>query len=278
MASKLEEQPDFATESNSDLEPVVINGRYMDQLPQDLYIPPQALRVFLENFEGPLDLLLYLIKRQNFDILSIPIAHITHQYMQYIELMQELEIELAGEYLLMAAMLAQIKSRMLLPKLPHQEAEEDDPRAELIRQLQEYEQFKQAADYIEQLPRQERDFIPAQVELAEDWPTYQKPWPNVELQQLQQAMNCVLTEQQRQEDYHIRQSSLSVRERMTKILQSLQAQSGFIALTACFTKAEGRHGLVVSFIAVLELLRHSAIDIVQSEIDQIFYLRMHHYE
>lgn len=278
MASNPEQQPDFFDESNPDLGPVMINGRYMDQLPQDLYIPPQALRVFLENFEGPLDLLLYLIKQQNFDILSIPIMHITRQYMQYIELMQELEIELASEYLLMAAMLAQIKSRMLLPVPSYQEEEDDDPRAELIRQLQAYEQFKQAADYIEQLPRQERDFIPAQVVLAKDWPSNQKPWPSVELQQLQQAMNRVLTEQERHKDYQVRQSSLSVRERMSKILQYLQAHSGFIALTACFTKGEGRQGLVVSFVAVLELLRHSAIDIVQSETDSMFYLRMHHHE
>lgn len=259
-------------------ETVVVNGNQLEAYPQDLYIPPYALKVFLNNFEGPLDLLLYLIKKQNFDILTVPIAHITHQYMQYINLMQDLEIELAGEYLLMAAMLAQIKSRMLLPKPSWQddELEEQDPRAQLMRQLQEYEQFKQAADYLDNLPQQERDFMPVQVDVADDWPELDKPWPQVELQQLQQVMNKMLTEKQWQSDYQIQHNTLSVRERMSSILSYLQKQNNFLPLTACFEIHEGRHGLVVSFIAILELLRHHAIDIVTSGCHGHFYLRMSH--
>lgn len=272
-------QVDYCETSAETKGEVIINGQLVEEYPQDLYIPPQALKIFLENFAGPLDLLLYLIKKQNFDILTIPIAHITDQYMQYINMMQELEIELAGEYLLMAAMLAEIKSRMLLPKPAQQDEDEaEDPRAELIRQLQEYEQFKQAADYLEALPQQERDFVPVQTALGEQWPCYQKPWPQVELKQLQQAMSRVLTEEKRQQHYQVRQSSLSVRERMTTILQDLQQYSGFMPLTACFTSQEGRHGLVVAFVAVLELLKHSAIDIVQSDKDHLCYLRKNEYE
>lgn len=278
MATTEQGQAEFKDVTLGHQETVVVNGDLLQDYPQDLYIPPYALKVFLDNFEGPLDLLLYLIKKQNFDILTVPIAHITHQYMQYINLMQDLEIELAGEYLLMAAMLAQIKSRMLLPKPSWQdsEQEEDDPRAQLIRQLQAYEQFKQAADYIDNLPQQGRDFVPVQVDLANDWPQLEKPWPVVELQQLQQAMSSILTEKNLQSDYQIQHNTLSVRERMSSILSQLQNQQGFIPLTSCFDFHEGRHGVVVAFIAILELLRHHAIDIVASDCHSHFYLYMHH--
>ena len=199
----------------------VVEGEPMTELPRDLYIPPDALQVFLEAFEGPLDLLLYLIRKQNLDILDIPIAEITRQYMQYIEVMADLQLELAGEYLLMAAMLAEIKSRMLLPRPPSVDGqEEDDPRAELVRRLQEYERFKKAAEDIDRLARLERDTLPASVELLER--KVVKVLPQVSLQEMLVAFKDVLTRAEMFSHHHVARERLSVRQRMSDILSSLR--------------------------------------------------------
>lgn len=239
----------------------LVQGEPLTVVPKDLYIPPDALEVILEAFEGPLDLLLYLIKRQNLDILDIPIAHITRQYMTYIEMMQVLKLELAAEYLVMAAMLAEIKSRMLLPR-PEEGLEEDDPRAELIRRLQEYERFKQAAEAIDELPRMERNLYQANAEppLIE----HKKVLPDLTLQELLYAFKDVLRRAEMFSHHHIQREPLSVRERMSIILSSLKPDA-FVAFTDLFKVEEGRMGVVVTFLAVLELIKESVIDIVQSE-------------
>lgn len=240
----------------------VVRGEPQFQLPKDLYIPPDALEVFLEAFEGPLDLLLYLIRKQNLDILEIPIARITEQYMRYIALMQELRLELAAEYLVMAAMLAEIKSRMLLPR--HESAEEDeiDPRAELIRRLQEYERFKLAAEALDALPRSGRDTFGAEV--AAPPRASLAPLPEVELDALLQALQDVLRRADLFTSHHVTRESLSLRERMTQVLERLSAEH-FTAFSAFFDVSEGRAGVVVSFMAVLELLKQGLIQIVQAE-------------
>ncbi|HEX5055574.1 MAG TPA: ScpA family protein [Gammaproteobacteria bacterium] len=239
----------------------LVQGEPMTVVPKDLYIPPDALEVILEAFEGPLDLLLYLIKRQNLDILDIPIAHITRQYMDYIDMMQTLKLELAAEYLVMAAMLAEIKSRMLLPR-PQEGSEEDDPRAELIRRLQEYERFKQAAEAIDELPRMERNLFQANAEppMIEQ----RQVLPDLTLQELLYAFRDVLRRAEMFSHHHIQREPLSVRERMSIILSSLKPDA-FIAFTDMFKVEEGRMGVVVTFLAVLELIKESVIDIVQSE-------------
>ena len=233
-------------------------------LPDDLYIPPDALEVFLEAFEGPLDLLLYLIKRQNLDILDIRVADITQQYMQYIDLMTELQFELAAEYLVMAAMLAEIKSRMLLPRQTLGEAEEDDPRAELIRRLQEYEQFKTAALNLDELPRSNRDFWVANADAPVS--TRPKPLPDVALQELLVALGGVLRRTDQNASHQINLEPLSTRARMSHILARIQARGDqyqpFIEL---FSIEEGRAGVVVTFIAMLELIKESLIELVQTE-------------
>jgi len=241
----------------------VVNGERMTQLPRDLYIPPQALEIFLEAFEGPLDLLLYLIRRQNVDILNIPIAEITRQYTQYIELMQELQLELAGEYLVMAATLAEIKSRMLLPRPPGQgDNSEEDPRAELVRRLQEYERFKRAAADIDALPRLERDVWQASAELLERPP--QRSLPQVTLQEMLLAFKEVAVRATMFAHLHVRREPLSVRERMSNILAALE-QGSFLEFAHLFTPEEGRAGVTVSFIAILELMREGLIEIMQTE-------------
>jgi segregation and condensation protein A len=241
----------------------VVNGERMTQLPRDLYIPPQALEIFLEAFEGPLDLLLYLIRRQNVDILDIPIAEITRQYTQYIELMQELQLELAGEYLVMAATLAEIKSRMLLPRPPGQgEDAEQDPRAELVRRLQEYERFKRAAADIDLLPRLERDVWQASAELL-DRPVA-RSLPQVTLQEMLLAFKEVAVRAAMFAHHHVRREPLSVRERMSNILAALE-QGSFLEFGRLFTPEEGRAGVTVSFIAILELMREGLIEIMQTE-------------
>lgn len=239
-----------------------INGEVLQNLPQDLYIPPDALEVFLETFEGPLDLLLYLIKRQNLDILNIPIAEITRQYMEYVEVMRELHIELAGEYLLMAAMLAEIKSRMLLPRPVDADAEEQDPRAELVRRLQEYERFKQAAIALDALPRAERDIF--QVDPDTENLKFVKPLPQVQLRELLLALRDVFERVKLTAHHHIKPEVLSIRERMTIILNKIKTDS-FTVFGELFNAEEGRMGVVVTFIAILELLRQSMIEMVQSE-------------
>jgi segregation and condensation protein A len=239
----------------------VVEGEPLTELPRDLYIPPQALEVFLEAFEGPLDLLLYLIRRQNLDILDIPIAEITRQYMEYIELMQELELELAGEYLLMAAMLAEIKSRMLLPRA-HLEEEEDDPRAELVRRLQEYERFKKAAEDIDALQRLERDGWIATAEVIER--KVVRLVPQVTLQEMLVAFKEVLARSAMFAHHHVQREPLSVRERMSQILGQLR-ESSFVEFIRLFRPEEGRMGVTVTFVAILELARENLIEIVQAD-------------
>ena len=239
----------------------VVEGEPLTELPRDLYIPPQALEVFLEAFEGPLDLLLYLIRRQNLDILDIPIAEITRQYMEYIELMQELELELAGEYLLMAAMLAEIKSRMLLPRA-HLEEEEDDPRAELVRRLQEYERFKKAAEDIDALQRLERDGWIATAEVIER--KVVRLVPQVTLQEMLVAFKEVLARSAMFAHHHVQREPLSVRERMSQILGQLR-ESSFVEFIRLFRPQEGRMGVTVTFVAILELARENLIEIVQAD-------------
>src|ERR1700733_4614835 len=240
----------------------VVNGEAITQLPRDLYIPPQALEIFLEAFEGPLDLLLYLIRRQNLDILDIPIAEITRQYTRYIELMQVLQLELAGEYLLMAATLAEIKSRMLLPRVHTADAEESDPRAELVRRLQEYERFKRAAEGIDRMGRMERDTWVASAELA-DRKVVRIP-PQVTLQEMLSAFQDVLSRSDMFAHHHVQREPLSVRQRMADVLTSLQTNA-FVDFVRLFTAEEGRRGVTVTFVAILELLREGLIEIVQSE-------------
>ena len=239
----------------------VVDGEPVTQLPQDLYIPPYALQVFLEAFEGPLDLLLYLIRRQNIDILDIPIAEITKQYVQYIELMKELQLELAGEYLLMAAMLAEIKSRMLLPRPESQEDEEDDPRAELVRRLQEYERYKKAAEDIDQLPRLERDVFVATAEAPEK--KVVTKLPDVTLKELLLAFHDVLKRAEMFSNLHMQREPLSVRQRMSEILSRIKSSS-FTSFADLFDPEEGRMGVAVTFIAILELLRGATIEVVQA--------------
>jgi segregation and condensation protein A len=240
----------------------MVHGEAVTTLPQDLYIPPDALEVFLEAFEGPLDLLLYLIKRQNLDVLDIPIAEITRQYMEYIELMKDLRLELAAEYLVMAAMLAEIKSRMLLPRPETSEEEEEDPRAELVRRLQEYERYKQAAENIDELPRMERDIHVGSAELVEK--NVVKLEPEVSLKELLLAFKDVLQRAEMFSHHHIQMEPLSVRERMSRVLQNVRADK-FTEFTALFDVEEGRMGVVVTLLAVLELIKESLLELVQGE-------------
>jgi len=241
----------------------VVDGEPVTQLPQDLYIPPYALQVFLEAFEGPLDLLLYLIRRQNIDVLDIPIAEITRQYVDYIEMMTELQLELAGEYLLMAAMLAEIKSRMLLPRPETVEEEEDDPRAELVRRLQEYERFKKAAEDLSDLPRLERDVLVANVDTPERKVVTTK-MPDVTLKELLLSFHDVLKRAEMFSNLHLQREPLSVRQRMSEILSRIEAKN-FTTFSDLFDAEEGRMGVAVTFIAILELLRESTIEVVQAE-------------
>ena len=240
----------------------VVDGEPVTTLPQDLYIPPYALQVFLEAFEGPLDLLLYLIRRQNIDILDIPIAEITKQYVQYIEVMKDLQLELAGEYLLMAAMLAEIKSRMLLPRPESHEEEEDDPRAELVRRLQEYERYKKAAEDISDLPRLERDVFVASAEAPER--KVVTTMPDVTMKELLLAFHDVLTRAEMFSNLRMQREPLSVRQRMSEILTRIKANS-FTGFGDLFDPEEGRMGVAVTFIAILELLREAVIEVVQSD-------------
>ncbi len=241
----------------------VVEGQPITEMPRDLYIPPQALEIFLEAFEGPLDMLLYLIRRQNLDILDIPIAEITRQYMRYIELMQVLQLELAGEYLLMAATLAEVKSRMLLPRVGTEvAAEEADPRAELVRRLQEYERFKRAAENIDRMPRVDRDTWVGSAELADR--KVVRIAPLVTLQEMLVAFQDVLSRSDMFAHLHVQREPLSVRQRMADVLASL-SHNAFVDFVRLFTHEEGRRGVTVTFVAILELLREGLIEIVQSE-------------
>jgi segregation and condensation protein A len=257
-------QPPLAvaeSHEQSEMPFAVVHGEPVTELPRDLYIPPQALEVFLEAFEGPLDLLLYLIRRQNLNVLDMPIAEIARQYTQYIDLMADLQLELAGEYLLMAATLADIKSRMLLPQ-PADAGDELDPRADLVRRLQQYERFKQAAQDIDTLPRQERDVWQASAELR-DRPAV-RMLPQIELREMLLAFKEVAQRAQMFSHHHVQREPLSVRERMSEVLAVLE-QGAFVEFIALFKPEEGRMGVTVTFVALLELMREGLIEVVQTE-------------
>lgn len=248
-----------------------VYDEFITQVPEDLYIPPDALAVFLEAFEGPLDLLLYLIRKQNLDILDIPIAEITRQYISYIELMQELNIDLAAEYLLMAALLAEIKSRLLLPKPKNPEAEEDDPRAELIRRLQEYERFKKAAEDLGELPQEGRDIFLTHVEPPVRELLATEPFVG-DFSLLLEAMRDVLQRAQLQKSHVIAEEGLSLEQRFREVLARL-ASGETVIFYELFTVKEGRIGVVVTFMAILELLKQKMIELVQESVFAPIYVR-----
>ncbi|MCZ6803376.1 MAG: ScpA family protein [Proteobacteria bacterium] len=247
----------------------LVQGSPITELPKDLYIPPDALEVYLEAFEGPLDFLLYLIKRQNIDILDIPLAKITEQYMSYIEMMDVLQLELAGEYLLMAAMLAEIKSRMLLPRHTDDE-EEEDPRAELIRHLQEYERYKKAAEKLDELPRIERDLFTTVTEFP-GRKINQKP-PEVSLDSILHVFAEVLKRADMFSHHLIQRETLSVRERMGIVLEKVNPE-GFTDFKDLFSVEEGRAGVIVSLLAILHLLKDALIQLVQNETNGPIYVK-----
>ena len=240
----------------------VVQGKELTTLPKDLYIPPDALEVILEAFEGPLDLLLYLIRRQNLDILEINVAEITRQYMSYIDLMSTIHLELAAEYLVMAAMLAEIKSRILLPRQVDDEDEEGDPRAELIRRLQEYERFKTAAEDIDEIPRLGRDIHQATAESPDR--TQERQFPEVDMREVMSALADVLRRAEMFESHHIQREKLSTRERMSHVLEVLRDKQ-FVPFISLFKESEGRLGVVVTFLAIMELIKESLVEIVQNE-------------
>lgn len=258
------EEPDTTPETplQAELPFAYVAGLAITEIPKDLYIPPDALEIFLEAFEGPLDLLLYLIKRQNIDILDINVADITDQYMAYVDLMQASQFELAAEYLVMAAMLAEIKSRILLPRQEEEESEEADPRMELIRRLQEYERFKRAAEDIDALPRMDRDMhragamLPVIERVTQD--------PEVDLQDILISLSRVLRRSDMYEHHHVQMETLSTREKMSEILLRITDRK-FVPLVSLLVRAEGRLGVVVTFLAIMELMKDSLIEIVQSE-------------
>lgn len=262
QASTPEPHSDPQAGAQQELPLVLVYGEAMTEMPVDLYIPPDALEVFLEAFEGPLDLLLYLIRKQNVDILDIPVAEITRQYMGYVELMKTVRLELAAEYLVMAAMLAEIKSRMLLPRSAEIEEEEGDPRAELIRRLQEYERFKAAAEGIDGLSRVGREIIVPRLEAPQA--KVRKLLPEVSLEELLMSMAEVLRRGDLFEHHQISREALSTRERMSEVLERLKG-GGFVPFVELFTAEEGKLGVVVTFMAILELVKESLIELVQNE-------------
>lgn len=241
---------------------VLVRGEEWANIPEDLYIPPDALEVILEEFAGPLDLLLYLIRRDNIDILDIPMAEVTRQYMGYVEIMKAVKLELAADYLVMAAMLAEIKSRMLLPRPAAIEEEELDPRAELVRRLLDYERYQAACGLLEARPRVGRDiFVPT---IAMEGRSTDRPPPAVTLEDLLAALRAVLQREQAFAHHRVMLEPLSVRERMTHILEAVRSD-GFTEFSTLFRAGEGRRGVVVTFLAILELVRESLIMLVQNE-------------
>lgn len=258
------EHPDSHPQAHAqqELPFALVYGQAVTEMPLDLYIPPDALEVFLEAFEGPLDLLLYLIRKQNIDVLDIPVAEITKQYMGYVELMQSVRLELAAEYLVMAAMLAEIKSRMLLPRSSETEAEEDDPRAELIRRLQEYERYKAAAEGIDGLSRVGRDLTVPQLDAPQA--RARKLLPDVSLEELLLSMAEVLRRADMFESHQVTREALSTRERMSEVLERLKG-GAFVPFVSLFSADEGKLGVVVTFMAVLELIKESLVELVQNE-------------
>jgi segregation and condensation protein A len=260
----LKELRQRAEAEQSEMPFAVVDGEAMTQIPIDLYIPPDALEVFLDAFEGPLDLLLYLIRKQNLDILNINVFEITRQYMEYIELMNNMQLELAAEYLVMASMLAEIKSRMLLPRnVEANEEDEGDPRAELIRRLQEYEQFKEAAENIDAMPRVGRDIFTAE----EMRPDYERPklHPDVDLREIMLAFKEVMSRAEMYEEHEVQKETLSTRARMSEVLDRLQGKA-FVPFISLFSAEEGRMGVIVTFLAIMELSKESLIDLVQNEV------------
>ena len=250
----------------------IVQGEAFTNIPKDLYIPPDALEVFLDAFEGPLDLLLYLIRRQNLDILDIPIADITLQYMEYVEMMKGIKLELAADYLVMAAMLAEIKSRMLLPRPESAEGDEEDPRAELIRRLQEYERYKQAAEDLDALPQMNRDNYQASIRFDEK--SRNKPLPQPTMRDLMFALKDVMARAQMFSHHHVKMEPLSVRERMSRVLSTLQGER-YVEFTRLFQVEEGRRGVVVTLLAILELIKESLIEIIQTETYGIIHVKAH---
>lgn len=260
----LEKDSSQVSSDGKDAPLVLVGGQALSEIPSDLYIPPDALEVILEAFEGPLDLLLYLIRRKNLDILEIQVAEITKQYMDYISLMKELKFELAAEYLAMAAVLTEVKSRMLLPRKEEEEELDDDPRAELIRKLQEYERFKQAALDLNSIPRLNRDFWIAKAEpILED---KSRPLARIELQEILMALSSVLKRAENFSVHNILLEPLSTRERMSQILEKVSEAAGqFVLFDSLFSSEEGKAGVVVTFIAILELIKESDLEVIQTE-------------
>ena len=263
----------YQLQAEEEMPIALVQDEPISVLPQNLYIPPEALMVVLEAFEGPLDLLLYLIRHQNLGVLDLPITDITKQYMNYIELMEDLDLDIAAEYLLMAAMLAEIKSRMLLPHLVESGEEENDPRAELVRRLQEYERYKKASQDMDSLPRMERDIFPVSVAPPEIESRIFEP--DVDIKELMIAFREVLQREDMFTTHHISREPLLVRERMSMLLSSVANNSNdFTEFTSLFKASEGRMGVVVTFLAVLELIKESMIDFVQSEPFAPIYLKL----
>lgn len=254
--------PNQASPRQGEMPFAIVSGQQVTEIPKDLYIPPDALEVFLETFEGPLDLLLYLIRRQNLDILAINVAKITDQYMQYVDVMKAIRFELAAEYLVMAALLAEIKSRMLLPRQPDVEEEEDDPRAQLILRLQEYERYKEAAESIDELPREGRNTFTGSALAPEREIEVQQP--DVEIRELLIVFAEVMQRADMFASHQVSREKLSTRERMGQILNHLQ-QGGFVPFIKLFSVEEGRLGVVVTFLAIMELIKESLIEIVQQD-------------
>ena len=239
-----------------------VAGEAVTELPKDLYIPPDALEIFLEAFEGPLDLLLYMIRRQNIDILDINVSEITDQYIAYVELMEAANFELAAEYLVMAAMLAEIKSRILLPRHTEEEEDEEDPRALLIKRLQEYERFREAAEELAEYPRVDREIFIGSAEI----PILEKelPLPDIDLKEILHAFSDVLRRSDLFEHHHIQRQALSTRERMSQILLIIKSDK-FSTLESLIEPKDGRMGIVITFMAIMELIKESLIDFSQSE-------------
>jgi|TARA_B100001063_G_scaffold135980_1_gene127151 segregation and condensation protein A len=248
---------------------ITLNGKEITDIPEDLFIPPDALRVILEQFEGPLDLLLYLIKKQNIDIIDIPILPITTQYVNYINMMQQMQFELASDYLVMASTLAEIKSKMLVPN-DIEEEDEEDPRANLIKRLMEYQKYKDLSEKLDVIPRRNRDtFV-----ISGIMTNFNKTdnLPRLKLDQLEAAFQDVLKRAEIYASHTIESETLSVRERMSSILININ-KNGTIKFTECFTYSEGRMGAIVTFLAILEMVKESLIDIIQNEDFSIIYLQ-----
>lgn len=262
----------MATGPGEQLPLALVYGEALTRLPQDLYIPPDALEIILDAFEGPLDLLLYLIRKQNIDILDIPVADITRQYMQYVELMRATRLELAAEYLVMSAMLTEIKSRMLLPRHQAGDDDEEDPRAELVRRLQEYERFKEAAEKMDRLPRVGRDIFLPLIRVSHVHSN--APHPDVGMDELLQALADVLKRADMYESHQVSRETLSTRERMGMVLEKLHGNSDFVPFREFFSMEEGRLGVVVTFMAILELVKESLVELVQNRPYAEIHVRM----